>query len=59
MTFPVTMTLIMVLILHEQIFVTAIDGKCDSRNAQTGEGTLEPIPSRERSCISPFFSVYV
>lgn len=46
----------MMLFPKENSFVAEIDSESDSRDAQAGESTLEPVPSRKRSCVSPFLS---
>lgn len=46
----------MMLILQEEVFVSAVYRKCHRRDAQAGEATLESVPSRERSGVSPRFS---
>jgi hypothetical protein len=50
MAFPV------MLVVEEEIFITAVDRKRHSRDAQAREASLESIPSREGSCVSPRLS---
>lgn len=51
------MPLVVMLVLEKKVFIAAVDGEGDCRNAQAGESALEPIPSRERPGVSPFLTV--
>lgn len=43
-------------ILQENGFIAKICSECDGRNTETGERTLESVPSREGSSVSPSFT---
>ena len=47
----------MMLVLHEQIFVGAIDGKRYGGCTQARKSSFEPIVPRERPCVPPMFTV--
>ncbi len=59
MTLLSAMPLVVMLVLEKKVFVAAVDGERDRRNAQARESSLEPIPSRERSGVSPCLTVGV
>jgi hypothetical protein len=42
-----------VLVLEEEVFVSAVSGESDSRGAQTGQTALEAVPSGEGAFVSP------
>ena len=45
-----------VLFFEEKLLSDKVPSECDSRNAETGEGTLEAVPSREGTCVSPLLA---
>ena len=51
-----SMALSMMLVIQEQIFVSAVRCKRHRCNTQAWKATLKSIPSRERSCVSPCLS---
>lgn len=46
---PLSMAISVMIVVEEEIFITAVRCKCHSRDAQTREAPLESIPSREGS----------
>lgn len=48
---------LVMLILEEQVFVTAVYGECDGCGAETWESTSESIKSGEGTRVSPLLSV--
>lgn len=48
---------VVVLILDEEVFVAAVAGKGNSRNAQAGETALEALPAGVGSGISPGLAI--
>lgn len=51
---PLAMRLaVVVLVLEEEIFVTAVSGKGDCRDAETGETALETVPAGVGALVSP------
>lgn len=55
MTFSVTLAV--VLVLHEHVFVAAVYRKCHRRDTQSREGALESVPPTEETRVSPFVTV--
>lgn len=43
------------IVLHEEIFVTAVDSKSHCCYSKPWKGAFEPIPSSEGTFVSPFF----
>lgn len=48
---------VVVVVGQEEVLVGAVAGKGDGRDAEAGEGSLEPVESREGALVSPGLSV--
>lgn len=48
----VTVTMVVV-VLQEEVLVCAVASKCDGGNAESGEQTLEAVPTAEGSIVAP------
>jgi len=44
---------VVVLVLEEEVFVSAVSGKSDCRDAETGETALETVPACVGTLVSP------
>jgi hypothetical protein len=44
-------------ILYEEVFVTAVSGKGNRRDAEAGEGALKSVPSAELTRVTPCLAV--
>jgi hypothetical protein len=44
---------VVVLVLEEEVFVSAVSGKSDCRDAETGETALETVPACVGALVSP------
>lgn len=53
----VTLAMVMV-VFKEEVLEAAVRRKRHCRDAQTREGTLEPVPPAEEACVSPLFAVW-
>jgi hypothetical protein len=47
-----------VIVREENFLVDAVASKKDSRSSKTGEQSLEAIPAREGTCVSPCLTVH-
>lgn len=50
---------VVVVVLHEEVLISAVSRKGHSRYAQSRKGTLEAVPSRELSSVSPCLAAFV
>ena len=46
-----------VLFFEEKLLGNKVSSECDSRDAETGKGTLKTVPPREGTRVSPLFAV--
>lgn len=51
------MTLSVMLVVQKQVFVATVCSEGHRRDAQPGEGGLEPIPPAKEAYVSPFLAV--
>lgn len=55
MSLPMS-SLVVVIVLQEEVLVRAVSRECHSRDAQAGEAASESLKPRERAVVSPCLS---
>lgn len=55
---PLVVRLAVVLVLKEEVFISAVYRKCHGRYAQAGEASLESVPPAEEPAVSPCLAVF-
>lgn len=56
LTSLVVLLTVVVLVLHEEVLISAVYSECYSGYSQAGEGVLESVESRELAGVSPCLS---